>query len=182
MLWARADHAADRRDDAAGEQRHALARPGQTAAEPDPALAFRGEEFENQQEGLRFSFESSSLAREAGLAALAVMLPDLHETWLHPSSREPSGDWVVHLGRLSKRFDLKDQAWLSGSRVTGPQFDEVERNGRRLGVVRFAIPMQAEVDNSTWWRRFVESSEVKPGWFGFAIDLKALFRRRRSGG
>jgi hypothetical protein len=39
MLWARAGRGADRRDDAAGEQRYALTRPGQAAPEPDPALA-----------------------------------------------------------------------------------------------------------------------------------------------
>jgi hypothetical protein len=64
MLRARAGHAEAQRDDAAGDQRRALTRPGQAAAEPDPALAAKP----------RAQSDVSRAVPQGRLAAAAVAL------------------------------------------------------------------------------------------------------------
>ena len=36
--------------------------------------------------------------------------------------------------------------------------------------------------NTSWWRRIVDATEAKPGWLGFAIDLKKVIPKRRPEG
>lgn len=104
-------------------------------------LQAQTEGLERVQESLRLSFFSGSLKHEAHLATLAARLQDLGEKWIQPSA-DGTQEWIVDLDQLRTRFvGIGEQDWLVGSRTVLPQHDEIERDGRREGVVRFVLPM-----------------------------------------
>lgn len=140
---------------------------------------------EDRQEGVEINFTRTATGKDAALRRLAVQLADLHETWIHPAD-DPAGDWLIHLDQLRQRFPpLREQQWMEGKRRVTPVFDVVQITSgsgepRPSGVVSFIL--NREKSRRSSWRAFVQrrlsgAIEMKPGFFGFTIDLRKIFRR-----
>lgn len=141
---------------------------------------------DEKQEGVGVHFSGTSTDREAALRRLAALLVDLEESWIGPLG-DPNDEWLLDLSSLKSRFPiLSGQEWMDGERQIKPTFDVVEStiHGRVVssGRVTFVLgrndPTVSQQTGSLW-KRIVDAVELKPGWFGFGIDLKKIFGSRR---
>ena len=49
----------------------------------------------------------------------------------------------------------------------------------RLKTAHLGLMPAEIVKKEYWWRRYWDALNIRPGMFGFSVDLKKLFQRRQ---